>query len=76
MIKYKVDILKSLKNKGFSSTRLRNEKIFGEAIIQKFRENDTNISLKTVNTLLSLLECGFDDILQYCIDSQDTQKNE
>lgn len=65
MINYRINILEALKIKGFNTTYLRNNRIFGESIIQKFRKYDTDISLKTVNTLLNLLECGFEDIFEF-----------
>ena len=40
MLKYKVDILSALKEKGYSSYRLRKEKIFGERVIQQLREHE------------------------------------
>ena len=36
MLKYKFDVLSELKNRGYSSYKIRKEKIFGEAILQKF----------------------------------------
>ena len=37
MIKYKIDVLRALKNTGFTTYRLRKDKILGEATIQKLR---------------------------------------
>ena len=35
-IKYKIEIMKALKDAGYSTYRLRKEKILGEATLQKF----------------------------------------
>ena len=40
MIKYKIDILTTLKNKGYSTYKLRKNKILGEATIQKCQPGD------------------------------------
>ena len=56
MIKYKIDILEELKNKGYSSYRLRKDKIFGEATIQKIRNKD-QINFDNLNKICELLEC-------------------
>ena len=37
MLKYKIDILEELKEKGYTSYKLRKDKIMGEAQIQKIR---------------------------------------
>ena len=34
MLKYKIDVLESLKEAGYTTTRLRNEKLLGENAIQ------------------------------------------
>ena len=36
-IRYKVDILAELKKKGYSSTRLREEKLIGQSYLQQLR---------------------------------------
>lgn len=38
MLKYKIDVLESLKEAGYTTTRLRNEKLLGENAIQYIRE--------------------------------------
>lgn len=61
---YKVDVLAELKNKGFSSYRLRQEKLFGERIIQKLRQGEI-VSADNLAKLCQLLECQPGDILEY-----------
>lgn len=69
MIKYKIDILEALKNKGYTAYKLRKDNILGEAIIQNFRKNEVvNINSKTINTLCTLLNCQPGDILEYVPD--------
>lgn len=60
---YKVDILSSLKSKGYSSYRLRKEKIFGQAVIQKLR-NSEGVGWSTLETLCNLLSCQPSDIIE------------
>lgn len=63
-IKYKFDILTALKNKGYSSYTIRKEKIFGEATLTKFRNNQP-ISSDVLDTLCRILKCQPGDILEY-----------
>lgn len=73
MIKYKIDIMDSLKAKGYTSYKLRKEKIFGEATMTKFR-NKEHFNFENLNTLCFLLNCQPGDILEYIPDkpSQET----
>lgn len=68
MIKYKIDILEELKNKGYSSYRLRKDKIFGEATIQKIRNKD-QINFDNLNKICELLECQPGDLIIYVKDN-------
>jgi putative transcriptional regulator len=67
MIKYKIDVLQALKNAGFTTYRLRKDKILGEATIQKLR-NFELVSWENVNTICKLLNCQPGDILKYVKD--------
>ena len=64
MLRYKIDVLEELKNKGYSSYKLRKEKLMGEAQIQKIRDNELVIK-ETLNTICKLLNCQPGDILEY-----------
>ena len=64
MLRYKIDVLEELKNKGYSSYKLRKEKLMGEAQIQKIRDNEL-VSKETLNTICKLLYCQPGDILEY-----------
>ena len=63
-IKYKVDVLAELKQKGYSSTRIRNEKLIGQSYLQQIRHGEL-VSWKTIDTLCELLECDVGDILEH-----------
>lgn len=60
---YKIDVLSSLKAKGYSTYRLRKEKIFGEAVIQKLRRSE-GVGWSTLETLCNLLSCQPADIVE------------
>ena len=63
-IKYKTDILKLLKESGYSTYRLRKEKMLGEATIQKIR-NQELVSWDNIATICGLIHCQPGDILEY-----------
>ena len=61
-IKYKIDVLAALKEKGYPTTRLRKEKLIGEATIQRLRHKQS-VSFEILSKLCNLLECDIGDIL-------------
>ena len=63
-IQYKIDIMAELKNKGYSSTRIREEKLIGQSYLQQIRHGDL-VSWKTIDTLCSLLDCQVGDLVEY-----------
>ena len=63
-INYKIDVLAALKDKGYSSARLRREKLLGEATIQRLRHNQS-VSYDVLAKLCEWLECDIGDILEY-----------
>jgi putative transcriptional regulator len=68
MLKYKIDILEALKNKGYSTYKLRKDKIMGEATLQKYRNSECIIAYDNLNLLCKLLECQPGDIIEYIAD--------
>lgn len=69
-IRYKGDILGKLKEKGYSTTRLRNEGILGEATMQTIRTNGV-IPYRAINRICKLLDCQPGDILEYEPDEEE-----
>ena len=63
-IVYKIDVLKELKEKGYNTSRLRKDKLMGEATIQKIRENQL-ISWANLDTICALLDCNVGDVVEH-----------
>ena len=61
---YKIDVLEKLKERGYSTYRLRKEKLLGEATIQSLRDNKL-VSWENIGRLCALLECQPGDIVEY-----------
>lgn len=73
-LRYKINVLSALKGVGYSSTRLRNEKLFGEATIQRLRHNQS-VSYDVLAKICELLQCQVGDILEY-VDEQPQYEGE
>ena len=60
-IRYKVDILAELKKKGYTSTKIREDKLIGQSYLQQLRRGEL-VSWKALNTICALLECQPGDL--------------
>ena len=72
MIQYKIDIMKSLAERGFTANRIRREKILSESTMQNLRRGG-NITIETLNIICIILRCQPSDILE--IVPTDEEKN-
>ena len=63
MWKYKTDILKELSNRGYTSTKIRKDKILSQATLQNIRQGK-GITTDTLNTICIILRCQPSDILE------------
>lgn len=70
MIRYKFDVLESLKNAGITTYALTKTYKMSPAIVQKLRENDCNISVLTINKLCGMLQCQPGDLLEWLPDDK------
>ena len=73
MIKTKAGLLDRLKAAGYSSYRLREDKLIGQRTIQTIREGGA-VSGETLNLLCQLLDCQPGDILEYVPDEGEESK--
>ena len=63
-ISYKVDILTALKDHGFTTYKIRKEKLLAESTVQALRRGEL-ISLDNIARICSMLQCQPGDILGY-----------
>ena len=63
MYEYKIDVMKELSERGFTSTRMRKEKILSEATMQNLRKGK-GITTDTLNTICVILRCQPSDVLE------------
>lgn len=64
MIVYKIDVLEALKAAGYTTYRLRQEKIIGESMMQKIRQGGM-MSWEVLSRVCGLLDCQPGDIIEY-----------
>lgn len=71
MIKYKIDIIQALKQVGYSTYKIRKEKIFTESQLQQMRDHKL-LTQEALNKVCTLLNCQPGDILEYIPDGTET----
>ncbi len=71
-VQYKIDVIAALKEAGYSSTRIRKEKLIGEATMQRLRHKQS-VSYDVLAKLCELLNCQPGDILEYVEEQQNQE---
>ena len=61
---YNIDVLEALKQNGYSTYRIRKEKLIGESTLQKLRQC-LPVSWENIETICGLLRCQPGDIIRY-----------
>ena len=73
-LKYKINILEALKEKGYSSSFFRTtedkRKKLSESTLQKLRKGEQGISWDNIETICRLLDCQPGDIIEYEKDTE------
>jgi len=67
-LQFKIDILETLKEKGYSSYTLRKENILSQSTIQKLREGK-GLAWDNIERLCMLLDCQPGDLIEYVKDT-------
>lgn len=73
MLNIKIDILPLLKEKGYSSYKLRKNGILSESTIQKLRERKI-VSYETLDWLCGILDLQPGDIIEYVPETKSADK--
>lgn len=66
-LRFKVDILAALKEKGITTYQIRKEKLLSESTVQKLRAG-IGVSWENLETLCQLLDCQPYDLIEYVKD--------
>ena len=61
---YKIDVLAALKEKGYTTYKLRKEKLLGESVLTQLRAGEP-VSWAHVARICELLGCQVGDLLEY-----------
>ena len=69
-LRYKIDVLEALKQKGFTTYSLRQGNKLSQSTIQKLREG-RGVAWENIENLCSLLDCQPGDLLEFVKDGSE-----
>jgi putative transcriptional regulator len=69
-LRYKVDVIAALKAAGFTSYRIRQEKLINQTALQKLREGRM-IAWEQLENICRLLKCQPGDLIEYVEDGEE-----
>ena len=64
MLVYNIDVLGTLKESGYNSTRILKENLISQSAVQKIRKNEM-VGIKTIEKLCELLDMQPGNIIKY-----------
>lgn len=70
---YRINVLEELKKRGYSTNRLRQERILSESVIQHLRDKQP-VSMTTLDKLCNLLSLDISDLIAYEKGMTETEK--
>lgn len=64
MLAYKINVIETLKESGYNSTRILKENIISQSAMQKLRNNEM-VGIKTIEQLCEILDMQPGNIIKY-----------
>lgn len=64
MLTYKINVLETLKESGYNSTKILKEGLISQSAMQKLRKNEM-VGIKTIEKLCELLDMQPGNIIKY-----------
>lgn len=74
MLRYKIDVLQALRDKGFSGYKLFKSSVLGQATMNKILHGEP-VKLLTIEKICDLLECQPGNIIEF-IEDEDNENAE
>ena len=72
-IKYKINVVSALRDAGYSSYRIRMDKILGQSVLTKLRR-EQGLSFNELEIICRLLNCQPGDLLEYVPEDPDEEE--
>lgn len=74
MLRYKINIADALERKGFNTYKAKTTKVLSQDTLKKIKNEDTNISLESINRICLLLDMQPKDLIEYVETEEEKEK--
>lgn len=74
MLKYTIDVADALERKGFNTYKAKKTKLLSQDTLRKLKNEDTNISLESLNRICMILDLQPKNIIEYVEDESEKEK--
>lgn len=74
MLRYKINIADALERKGFNTYKAKTTKLLSQDTLKKIKNEDTNISLESINRICLLLDMQPKDLIEYVETEEEKEK--
>lgn len=74
MIKYKINIADALERKGFNTYKAKTTKVLSQDTLKRLKNEDTNISLESLNRICMILDLQPKDLIKYVENEEEKKK--
>ena len=74
MLRYTIDVADALERKGFNTYKAKKTKLLSQDTLRKLKNEDTNISLESLNRICMILDLQPKNIIEYVEDESEKEK--
>lgn len=69
MFRYRIDVLNALKEAGYTTTKIRQERVLSESTLTNIRAGKP-IGINALDAVCNILECQISDIMEHIPDKE------
>ena len=76
MIRYKINVADALERVGFNTYKAKTSGLLSQDTLKKLKNEDTTVSLKSINSLCVILDMELKDIIYFTMSEEDKKERE
>jgi len=76
MLKFKINVAEALEKVGFNMYKAKTTGLLSQDTLKKIKNEDTGISLKSLNNLCVILDMDLEDIICFTMSDQEIMERE
>lgn len=76
MLKFKIDVAEALERVGFNTYKAKTSSLLSQNTLIKLKNEDTTISLKSLNNLCVILDMELEDIVSFTMTEEERKNRE